>query len=393
LPDVQQAGEYLQLPKPLVTRVAQHAAARTLRCASTSPAALPAALQRGAFASLVDACLKAIQPLIIALGQGLKFPPEAEALRGVYEYIPCSETAALEQQALLAHPSFLQGLCGAALSGCSKRADGSHHLAGVLRAGHPLPARLHVSKVAVAAAVAVGHAAALKRLTAPSSAAALSAAAYFGRTDMLDWLIGEASQAPEKQEALHYAVDCAAAAGRLATLQRLLFCKGRFSKSTAAAAASGSHLHLLQFLRSAGCPWDSDTLVQAAAGGHREALQWAIAGAAQWMPEIALRRPAQATCCFCNGCESRGSRGMCAATLPLPRAGIWTSCASSAKTAATGALVALCVKLPHLGAAWSSCSAASRPARAGICALAKLQQPGAIETSSCTGTRMVTAAK
>jgi len=300
LADMQRAAEYLQLPKPLVARVAQHAEARSLRLANTSPAALPAALQLGALSPLVNACLAAAPQLVIDPERRITFRTEAAAYEGRWDYCGTFKSPAAQQQALLADPCFLQGLCGAPcawLPGCEEktprfsayRSAGypSVHLTGLLLAGHPLPTRLHVSDSAVAAAVAVGNDAALKRLMASCTGAleyrdlgqssALNAAATFGRTDTLEWLLSDASPGYEKRTPIYHAVDCAAAAGHMAALQLLLSRNGRFFHSTAAAAASGNHLSLLQFLRAAGCPWNSDTLAQAAAGGHQELIEWAVA--------------------------------------------------------------------------------------------------------------------
>jgi hypothetical protein len=82
LADMQQAAEYLQLPKPLVTRVAQHTEARALRLANTSPAALSAALQRGALLPLVGACLKAVPQVFLRPGHNRAFSSQAAVRRG-----------------------------------------------------------------------------------------------------------------------------------------------------------------------------------------------------------------------------------------------------------------------------------------------------------------------
>jgi len=291
LADMQQAAEYVQLPKPLLARVAQHAEARALRLARTSPVALPAALKGGVLSPLVDACLAATPPLFNDAQPGLTFLLEDEALQRVSMYHLPVRTPATERRRMLGNPYFLHGLCGAPwawLPGCTDWDSDTAYVAGLLLAGHPLPARLCPAGCTVTAAVAAGNGAALKRLVADDTdsfrdgnawrTTAPASAAHFGRTDMIEWLIGESSPSDEKNKTLSCAANWAAAAGHLPALQQLLSAGGDFDVLTTAAAAVSRHgLPLLQYLRAAGCPWDGNTLAQAAAGGHQELLEWAIA--------------------------------------------------------------------------------------------------------------------
>jgi hypothetical protein len=118
LADMQQAAEYLQLPKPLVTRVAQHAEARALRLGNTSPAALPAALQRGALLSLVGACVAAVPRLHFDdTDYGLQLPWDIPVDRE--NYLPAVESSLAQQRELLASPYFFHGPLRRAVGGAA----------------------------------------------------------------------------------------------------------------------------------------------------------------------------------------------------------------------------------------------------------------------------------
>jgi len=51
---------------------------------------------------------------------------------------------------------------------------------------------------------------------------------------------------------------------------------------TCAYAAEGGHLHILQWARENGCPWDKYTCAEAAEGGHFHILQWARENGCSW---------------------------------------------------------------------------------------------------------------
>ena len=51
-------------------------------------------------------------------------------------------------------------------------------------------------------------------------------------------------------------------------------------------AAEGGHLHILQWARQNGCPWDMNTCAEAALGGHLAILQWARENGYPWSIKI-----------------------------------------------------------------------------------------------------------
>jgi len=58
------------------------------------------------------------------------------------------------------------------------------------------------------------------------------------------------------------------------------------------AAARKGHLHVLQWLREHGCPWNSSTCAYAAKEGHLDVLKWAREHGCPW---TAATRDAAAT--------------------------------------------------------------------------------------------------
>jgi len=294
LTDMLQVAEYLQLSKALVTRLEQHAAARELRLAHASPAALLAALQEGPLRLLLDARLAAIPNLFVASESREVFPYEDPDFDdhedAVEEELELDDFASIipraeeQQQRLLADPCFLQGLCNAPcawVSGCDGFYFKSIHLAGVVLAGHPLPLKLPLlTATPVAAAVAVGNFDAWKRMMAKDAdleKAALCAAAHFGQIEMLTWALDGDRGVYNSESVLASAAKSAAAAGQFAALRLLVDHDCGFDEKLTAAAARCDDLSMLQWLHAQGCPWDGSTLAQAAAGGHQQLLEWAIA--------------------------------------------------------------------------------------------------------------------
>jgi len=303
---MEQVGDYLQLPKALVAQVAQHAAARALRVAGTSPADLLGALRDGPLlpvleASLMDlpnleeAMTDQVPELFPEVDPGLDADPAADPdeleLDLYWDLTPREK-----QKRLLADPCFLQGLCNApcqTLQGRTGKDPRAVHLAGLLLAGHPLPAKLVASHIAVTAAIAAGNKDALDRMIisrrflndfneyrSPWGPTALNAAAYFGRTPRGTKLLAWVFEVVRDDCGLHSHLSdgakwCAAASGSVATVRKIFHKWG--DEELAAAAAGAGHLPMLQWLRTRGCPWNASTLAHAAAGGHREVLEWAIA--------------------------------------------------------------------------------------------------------------------
>lgn len=59
-----------------------------------------------------------------------------------------------------------------------------------------------------------------------------------------------------------------------------------WSAKTCASAALGGHLHVLTWLRANGCPWSSSASERAAEGGHLDVLKWLDANGCSMSPFV-----------------------------------------------------------------------------------------------------------
>jgi len=129
----------------------------------------------------------------------------------------------------------------------------------------------------VPAAAKGGQLGALQFLAASGASlgSALAPAAEHGLSHLVRWLV-EVHKLPVSAAE----DDCpvAAAAGRddLPMLRYLMAHGYAWNEAACAAAASGGHLQMLQWLRaqSPPCPWNSHTCWEAAQRGHLHVLQW-----------------------------------------------------------------------------------------------------------------------
>jgi hypothetical protein len=263
VPDLTHLAEYLQLPKALVVRVEQHAAAAELM----APAAGVSA-RRDSEQCLRDALC----------GSPVLKPLWAAATSAARASLPAewSDTsfAVLQHGLCGAPPEAVEGVTG------SERTAGAvaQYAAGRMIAGHPpldsrtipVTARNQAGPLWVAACA--GDLPALQRLHVRESWAlterVVEAAAAGGSVEMMLWL------AARGMKPTHRACAAAAGAGRLAMLQWLHArgCPITFGCSTA--AAKYGRLEALQWLYGQGVQLTPYVVDAAIHGGQVDVLSW-----------------------------------------------------------------------------------------------------------------------
>jgi len=272
--------EYLQLPKELVARIDQHAAAAKH-------------LGKPDSSQLLDALRddELLAPLLHAAAWQLRD-------------LPCGFC-----ERLTARSDFLRGMCADDLKlDATGQEQQLLHAAGRVAAGHPLPegfvARLGPHGFVCAVAAFLGRLDQLLQLEAEGWAlddvACAGAAAAGGHLEMIRWLAGRgrvptasftyAAAAHGHMHVLEWAAanGCAApanacleaaVAGHMHVLRWLLEAQPRpwdesLDVHCCRHAAQRGDLPMLQLLRAHGCPWDSRTCDAAARGGHCHILAW-----------------------------------------------------------------------------------------------------------------------
>ena len=106
-----------------------------------------------------------------------------------------------------------------------------------------------------------------------------SAAARWGRLDVLKWL--RANGCPWNV----FSCVKAAEGGQLEVLKWLKENGCEWNTYTCEKAAKEGHLEVLKWLRANGCPWSIRTSRAAARKGHEDVLKWAIENGCPFRPE------------------------------------------------------------------------------------------------------------
>jgi hypothetical protein len=75
-------------------------------------------------------------------------------------------------------------------------------------------------------------------------------------------------------------------------------------------AAANGHLHVLQWARADGYPWDHATCTSAARGGHLAVLQWLHANGCPWTKDACTDAAGVGTWLCCSGYVPMAARGM-----------------------------------------------------------------------------------
>jgi hypothetical protein len=117
----------------------------------------------------------------------------------------------------------------------------------------------------------------LHKLGCPFDESVCVAAARAGQLEAVQFLLEH--DCPGSAEA----VDAAAESGKLPLLQLVLDTDwGEAAEETVSSAAACGHTHIVQYLRSEGCSWDTSACTSAATGGHLSTLRWLRDNGCPW---------------------------------------------------------------------------------------------------------------